>query len=125
MVSKASDDFPEPLGPVTTVNLPSGRSTSTPLRLFCRAPRTSTQSAAAAAVTHVFSAPFDPTEHNYGDRHASQLSSQRSMIHFSTRILSPKPGHKNFPSSPLRNQLTLKMSGGLLSRFPIAIQWRK
>src|SRR5213076_3283612 len=61
MVSKASDDLPEPLGPVTTVNLPNGRSTSMPLRLFWRAPRISTQPRSAGAVTHSFSATFEPT----------------------------------------------------------------
>src|SRR6266542_215918 len=40
MVSKASDDFPEPDGPVMTVNVRRGISTSNPLRLFCRAPLT-------------------------------------------------------------------------------------
>ena len=32
--------------------------------------------------------------------------STRSKIHFNTRTLSPNPGHRNFPSSPLRNQFT-------------------
>src|SRR6266513_2570025 len=44
-----------------TVNFPSGRSTSTPLRLFWRAPRISTQPRSAGAVTHFFSATFEPT----------------------------------------------------------------
>src|SRR5512137_289828 len=39
MVSKAREDLPEPLTPVTTIRRPSGRSRETPLRLFCRAPR--------------------------------------------------------------------------------------
>src|SRR5690349_23144676 len=64
MVSNASDDFPEPLGPVTTVNLPSGRSRSMPLRLFCRAPRTSTQPHWNGAVTHAFF-PFVLTTGDY------------------------------------------------------------
>jgi hypothetical protein len=33
----------------------------------------------------------------------------RSMIHLSTRMFSPKPGQRNFPSAPLRNQFTLKI----------------
>src|ERR1700730_10858850 len=61
MVSKARLDLPLPLGPVTTVNFPNGRSTSTPLRLFWRAPRISMQVAAATAVRHFFSATFEPT----------------------------------------------------------------
>ena len=40
MVSKASDDFPEPLRPVMTVSLFRGISTLMFLRLCCRAPRT-------------------------------------------------------------------------------------
>ena len=34
------------------------------------------------------------------------LPSIRSSIHFSTRILSPKPGHTNLPASSVRNQFT-------------------
>src|SRR6266849_10783478 len=40
MVSKASDDFPDPLSPVMTVNVFRGISTSMFLRLCCRAPCT-------------------------------------------------------------------------------------
>ena len=40
IVSKASDDLPEPDTPVTTVIAPRGRSTSMPLRLCSLAPRT-------------------------------------------------------------------------------------
>src|SRR5262245_97879 len=40
-VSKASDDFPDPLTPVTTMSLSRGISTSTFFRLFSRAPRIS------------------------------------------------------------------------------------
>src|SRR6185436_2354149 len=40
MVSNASDDLPEPDGPVTTVTVRRGISRSNPLRLFWRAPRT-------------------------------------------------------------------------------------
>src|SRR6476620_5703774 len=39
MVSKASDDFPEPLTPVMTTNLLRGTTTSMFLRLCSRAPR--------------------------------------------------------------------------------------
>ena len=38
MVSKASDDLPDPLTPVTTISLPAGRVRSTFLRLCVRAP---------------------------------------------------------------------------------------
>src|SRR5437016_12087155 len=64
MVSNARLDLPLPLGPVTTVSLPSGRSTSIPLRLFWRAPRISTQLPAAGAVTRSFLATFEPTGNN-------------------------------------------------------------
>src|SRR6187402_2136249 len=40
MVSKASDDFPDPLTPVTMTSLPEGKVTSTFFRLCVRAPRT-------------------------------------------------------------------------------------
>ena len=40
MVSKASDDFPDPLNPVTTVRVLRGISTLMFFRLCCRAPRT-------------------------------------------------------------------------------------
>jgi hypothetical protein len=40
MVSKASDDFPEPLRPVMTVSEFRGIRTLTFLRLCCRAPET-------------------------------------------------------------------------------------
>src|SRR5438046_10508498 len=73
MVSKASDDLPEPLGPVTTVNFPSGRSTSTPLRLFWRAPRTSTQPHSDSAAIRSFSVTFEPTGDNSRLARASQI----------------------------------------------------
>src|SRR5690606_10669296 len=40
IVSKASDDFPDPDTPVTTTSAPRGRSTSIPFRLCSEAPRT-------------------------------------------------------------------------------------
>src|SRR5471030_949386 len=45
MVSKASDDFPEPESPVKTISLSRGRSRETSLRLCSRAPRTTRRSA--------------------------------------------------------------------------------
>src|SRR5947209_5760658 len=44
MVSKASDDLPEPEGPVITVNARRGIWRSNPFRLCCRAPRTTMKS---------------------------------------------------------------------------------
>src|SRR5260370_8602805 len=89
MVSKASDDFPEPLGPVTTVNLPSGRSTSTPLRLFWRAPQTSTQFAAAGSVTHFFSVTFEPTGDNSRWRRNAQISLAENTNSVGEAVRSP------------------------------------
>ncbi len=37
---------------------------------------------------------------------ASAVPSQRRKTQASTRLFSPKPGQRNFPSSSLRNQLT-------------------
>src|SRR5437868_229571 len=38
MVSNASEDLPEPLGPVKTIDFPSGSRRSMSFRLFCRTP---------------------------------------------------------------------------------------
>src|SRR5687767_7571085 len=48
MVSNASEDLPEPDGPVITVNARRGISRSKPLRLCCLAPRTMIRSFMAA-----------------------------------------------------------------------------
>src|SRR3954447_16470102 len=56
-----------------TVISPSGRSRSIPLRLFCRAPRISTQPVSAGAVTQGFSAIFEPTEDYPIERTGSQM----------------------------------------------------
>src|SRR5215475_8194672 len=64
MVSKARLDFPLPLGPVTTVNFSSGRSRSKPLRLFWRAPRTSTQACSLDVVTPFFPSLLKATDDN-------------------------------------------------------------
>src|ERR1043166_8123421 len=80
MVSNASDDFPDPLGPVITVNLPSGRSTSMPLRLFWRAPRISMQPASGSAMKRSFEAIFKPTGNNPRWRRASQILAVRRIV---------------------------------------------
>src|SRR5207245_4389379 len=89
MVSKARLDLPEPLGPVTTVNFPSGRSTSMPLRLFWRAPRISMQSVALSAMVRFLSAIFEPT----GDYPRSERSSQ--MTRASRRVSSRIPRRRD------------------------------
>src|SRR5437588_13060165 len=48
MVSKASDDFPEPLTPVMMMSWPSGSARSMFFRLCVRAPRTTISLAGAA-----------------------------------------------------------------------------
>ena len=53
MVSKASEDFPDPLTPVTMISLPTGSVTSMFLRLCVRAPRTTIFWASAAPTTGV------------------------------------------------------------------------
>src|SRR6266516_5618578 len=73
MVSNARLDLPLPLGPVTTVNFPSGRSTSTPLRLFWRAPRISMQPHSDSAAIRSFSVTFEPTGDNSRLARASQI----------------------------------------------------
>src|SRR6476661_3941031 len=61
IVWNARLDLPLPLGPVMTVNFPSGRSTSIPLRLFWRAPRISMQSFRADVITRSLFPIFEPT----------------------------------------------------------------
>src|SRR5947199_244516 len=73
MVSKASEDFPLPLGPVTTVSFPSGRSRSMPLRLFWRAPRISTHPHSGGAMTQSFSTTFESTGNYSRMRCPSQI----------------------------------------------------
>src|SRR5437879_9693811 len=73
MVSKASEDFPLPLGPVTTVSFPSGRSRSMPLRLFWRAPRISMHPCSAGALTLSFSPFLEPTGDNRFTRCGLQI----------------------------------------------------
>src|SRR5436309_8387250 len=50
MVSKASEDLPDPLTPVTIISFPTGRVTSMSLRLWVRAPRTTRSPISAAPV---------------------------------------------------------------------------
>jgi hypothetical protein len=41
-----------------------------------------------------------------GETAAWASPERRSVIHFRTRLFSPKPGHANLPEASLRNQLT-------------------
>src|SRR6187397_2590946 len=74
MVSKARLDFPLPLGPVTTVIFPSGRSRLIPLRLFWRAPRISIEPHSVSTVRDDFSAIFEPTGDYPVDHCSTQIS---------------------------------------------------
>ena len=59
-----------------------------------------------------------------GVSRTSAVPSMRPTIHSSTRELSPKPGQRNEPSWPLRNQLTWKIFGAFVPRMrPIFTQW--
>src|SRR5438132_9246949 len=109
MVSKASEDFPLPLGPVTTVNFPSGRSRSMPLRLFWCAPRISTQPRSAPkafGVTQFFSTTFEPTG-NYPrwDRASQILRAKRRVIPNKVRDLIEADYHAKYLCDPLSNTL--------------------
>ena len=76
-----------------------------PARRGCRGPRGRGRRAGAPSRA---ASPAPPTRRR-----------ARSMIHLSTRMFSPKPGQRNLPSSPLRNQFTRKICGGSASRFCI------
>src|ERR1700730_680732 len=108
MVSKARLDLPLPLGPVTTVNLPSGRSTSMPLRLFWRAPRISTQPASASAVMRSFGATFEPTGNNSRWRRGSQILARKCLFCRGSRWLP-------WDASSVPYRLFLKPCGELLA----------
>src|SRR6202035_1971597 len=108
MVSKARLDFPLPLGPVTTVSFPSGRSTSIPLRLFCRAPRISMQSCVSDTLARVIFATFEPTGNNSRLRGDSQiLWLLRSAKRF--------PRRTDARASPSGRRLQRKPRGELLA----------
>src|SRR6266487_1219987 len=81
IVSKARLDLPLPLGPVTTVSFPSGRSTSMPLRLFWRAPRISMQSVRDAAVALSLFPIFEPTGNIRCQSSDSQISAVQNAYH--------------------------------------------
>src|SRR5437667_12309930 len=85
MVSKARLDLPLPLGPVTTVSLPSGRPTSMRLRVFWRAPRISTQSAVEDAPTRFSPTTFEPTGASSRYARSSQLSRVKHSLLLETR----------------------------------------
>src|SRR6266513_3367581 len=89
MVSKASEDLPLPLGPVTTVSFPSGRSRSMPLRLFWRAPRISTHPCSVGALTLSFSPFLEPTGDNRFTRCGLQIFRGKYGDHPRPRAESP------------------------------------
>ena len=88
MVSNARLELPLPLGPVTTVSFPSGRSRSIPLRLFCRAPRISTQSFRAGAARPCFLPIFEPTGNIRCQSSGSQISANHGcLVRYVTRLV--------------------------------------
>src|SRR6516164_4841877 len=109
MVSNAKEDFPEPLGPVTTVNLPSGRSTSMPLRLFWRAPRTSIQPTASTSA-RFFVAIVEPTGDYRGASSTAQLRLQRN---YTSR---PRPPD-NASGQLLAYGLAVKLAVSVIGHF--------
>ena len=56
---------------------------------------------------------------------AAAVPATRSTTHLRTRLVSPKPGQMNRPSSSLRNQFTQKTLGSFSSSVdaPISSQW--
>src|SRR6266496_5659279 len=94
MVSNARLDLPLPLGPVTTVSLPSGRSTSICLRLFWRAPRISTQSAVEDAATRFFPTTFEPTGDSSRYARSSQISRVKNRNLLGKQFASPREGRE-------------------------------
>src|SRR5439155_4678141 len=102
MVSKARLDLPLPLGPVTTVSLPSGRSTSIPLRLFWRAPRISMHSVAADAAPRFFSIAFKPTGDDSRCGGGAQISGAAPLWE------APRARTAHTSASPARRRLQLE-----------------
>src|ERR1044071_4159889 len=108
MVSKARLDLPLPLGPVTTVNFPSGRSRSIPLRLFWRAPRISMQSSPVGMTTRFLFPIFEPTGDFLCESSSSQISIAASLCEASCRVA---------PASPTGRRLQFEPFGQLLALF--------
>src|SRR5687768_15512676 len=68
MVSKASEDLPEPLSPVMTTSWSRGISTSMFFRLCARAPRTTMRSLAMECLLYVRHAGLTPEDRRRGPR---------------------------------------------------------
>ena len=62
-----------------------------------------------------------------GVSEASPRPATRSTTHSSTRLFSPNPGHRNFPSASLRNQFTQNIFGRRdgSAWSPMDSQWAK
>src|SRR6266404_1733894 len=114
MVSKASDDFPEPDGPVKMISWFLGRRTSTRRRLCSAAPRTSMYSCRGGiAGTGVCSVP-----------RAAASRGGESRKHESSKPRKGKVGEsRKHESSKVRNEQSLCSCFGL-SRFrAFVISW--
>src|SRR5882762_3864512 len=82
MVSKASDDLPEPLTPVTITSLPSGRVRSMFFRLCVRAPRTTRWAGSPTGVVATVSFPEgDVNHHRSAAEYARQPNQSFLLVH--------------------------------------------
>src|SRR6266545_2065142 len=82
MVSKASDDFPDPLTPVTMISLPTGRVRSMFFRLCVRAPRTTRSVGSPTAVVSTVHFPGgDVNHHRSAASYARQPDQSRLLTH--------------------------------------------
>src|SRR5262249_6570781 len=82
-VSKASDDLPEPLTPVTTVREFTGIANEMFLRLLTRAPRTMMLSRSDINYSEI----FDRPEEGRGSRVASSRATRFSILDLLSSIL--------------------------------------
>src|SRR6266436_1993836 len=118
MVSNARLDLPLPLGPVTTVSFPSGRSRSIPLRLFWRAPRISTQSFRAGAATPCFLPIFEPTGNIRCQSSGSQICRSTGILPAGKPGVSPGESNRQArcPPAPQTRCLCYDLLGALFSK---------
>src|SRR5262245_660103 len=100
MVSKANDDFPDPLTPVMMMSFPPGSETSIFLRLCVRAPRTTRSVAVAASVGTVSDMPLlmrklEVTQTTYRNRATYSRQPQdlceRQQSHAGDGMCNPDP----------------------------------
>ena len=91
IVWNASEDFPEPLGPVTTINASCGTRRSTPRRLCVRAPRTTSSRAGPRSGPGVRHAGAPPTVDTRGVGRVSCCAMRTAACIPETSIASAAP----------------------------------